>query len=488
MRSLALSAVLSFLLALALATPVLADYGDCGQPRSVGDHPVIADVLYILSSVSYAKDCPLDMCDVDGDCEVTLRDALAMIQHILDRDVDLRCDSRCDDDGDRDDDDEHRRFCGRSEAPTCGGWCPEDYSCEEIERGDRVKICHKPWWNKSGGHTIEVSEHAVRAHLRHGDYVGECGSCERDECDKRDKKWDKKKKKKDKKRKKHDKKREKKHGKKGKKHGKHEDWRGFGCRCARVPDSTTTTTMRPTTTTTMRPTTTTTTVVEPTTTTTVSTTTTSMPAPSGDADNDGILDEADPCRADPRNLCVGSVAMDETTGSEIRVNANVSGAPCSGTKVDCSGATWFADFGYNRAESSFSCVAENGCPIAGVDDLFGCTSEATQDLFRCEHWDPEELPELTYSFDVPNGIYVVNTFWANIFPGTAEPGARLVRIIVEGQTVYPSFDQMLAAGATQTAVVRSAIVPVADGNGLQIVLGHVVEHPGIKAIEVLKVD
>ena len=211
-------------------------------------------------------------------------------------------------------------------------------------------------------------------------------------------------------------------------------------------------------------------------------------APSGDADNDGMLDEADPCRTDPRNFCVGSVAMDETTGSEIRVNANVSGAPCSGTKVDCSGATWFADFGYNQPGSQFSCVAEGGCPIAGTDALFGCTSEATQDLFRCEHWDPVEPPELSYSFDVPNGIYVVNTFWANIFPGTAQVGARLVDIIVEGQTVYASFDQMRAAGATQTAVVRSVIVPVADGNGLQVVLGHVTENPGIKAIEVLKVN
>ena len=48
---------------------------------------------------------------------------------------------------------------------------------------------------------------------------------------------------------------------------------------------------------------------------------------------------------------------------------------------------------------------------------------------------------------------------------------------------------MLAAGGnTQTAVVRSAIVAVADGNGLQIEFGHVKENPGIKGIEVLKVN
>lgn len=575
MRLLALSAALSF----ALATPAYADYGDCGQPRSGGSDTTIEDVLHVIYATSQGRECPLEMCDTDGDCQVTLRDALQILRQIIGHDVDLQCDAECggtgepdecrddddcrdghecddgrcekdddDDDGDecrydhdcergyecddgrceKDDDDDDRecrenddcrwgqkcvdgeckygdrpRSCGYSEAPVCGGACPENYSCSEIERGDRVKICHKPWWKHGEGKTIEVSEHAVRAHLWHGDYVGECGSCKDEkECKELSKDWKKKKKKKDKKREKRKKKHDKKygadhvHGEHHKHDKKHRDWKGFGCRCVKDTD-TTTTTMRPTTTTTMRPTTTTTTdrptttttAAPTTTTTTAPTTTTTLPPPVGDADNDGLPDKADPCLDDPRNLCVGTVAMDETTGNEIRLNANVSGAPCSGTKIDCAGDTWFADFGYNQADFAFACLEANGCPIEGVTELFGCTSETTQDLFRCEHWDVPDAPELIYSFDVPNGLYVVNTFWANIFPGTAEIGDRLVDIIVEGQTVYASFDQMQAAGEiSQKAVVRSAVVSVADGNGLQIEFGHVEENPGIKAIEVLKVN
>ena len=39
---------------------------------------------------------------------------------------------------------------------------------------DKVEICHVPPGNESRKHTIEVDESAVRAHLSHGDYFGEC--------------------------------------------------------------------------------------------------------------------------------------------------------------------------------------------------------------------------------------------------------------------------------------------------------------------------
>ena len=236
---------------------------------------------------------------------------------------------------------------------------------------------------------------------------------------------------------------------------------------------------------TSEPTTTTTSSTNTSTTTTTTTTTT---LPSGeDVDNDGIANGADPCPESARNLCAGPVAVDGTTESDIRLNAGIGGA-CSGVKTDCTGAIWNADFGYNQVESSTSCTAEGGCPIAGVTELFGCTDEATQDLFRCEHWDPATLPELQYSFDVEDGTYVVNLFFANTFPATAAVGSRTMDLVIEGQVVYPAFDQVaVAGGATQTAVVRSAVVTVADGNGLQIAFGHVVENPAVKAIEVLTV-
>lgn len=40
----------------------------------------------------------------------------------------------------------------------------------------KVDICHIPPGNPDNAHTINVSVHAVPAHLAHGDTLGECGS------------------------------------------------------------------------------------------------------------------------------------------------------------------------------------------------------------------------------------------------------------------------------------------------------------------------
>jgi hypothetical protein len=211
--------------------------------------------------------------------------------------------------------------------------------------------------------------------------------------------------------------------------------------------------------------------------------------PAGDdTDNDGLANVDDPCPTSARNLCAGPVAVDGTTLSEIRLNAGVDGGPTCGARIDCNGDEWNADFGYNVVLESTSCTAAGGCPISGVEALFGCTDEATQDLFRCEHWDDVPLPELEYSFDLADGTYVVNLFFANTYVFTTLPGSRTMDISIEGEVVYGAFDQVATAGgATQTAVVRSAVVAVSDGNGLQISFGHVLENPAVKAIEVLEV-
>jgi len=39
---------------------------------------------------------------------------------------------------------------------------------------DKVCICHRPPGNPANAHTICIGAPAVRAHLRHGDTVGEC--------------------------------------------------------------------------------------------------------------------------------------------------------------------------------------------------------------------------------------------------------------------------------------------------------------------------
>ena len=205
-----------------------------------------------------------------------------------------------------------------------------------------------------------------------------------------------------------------------------------------------------------------------------------------DGDNDGLPDVDDPCPADERNACYGPVATDGDSGLSIRVNANVSGAECSGDKTDCNGDMWHADFGYNLSTQSEVCPGGEDCVISGIGGLFGCDDEETEDLFQCGHWDDAADPELAYSFSVPANNYLVNLYFANTFPGTSQPGDRVFDIAIEGAVVYDDFDQIVAAGgADRTAVVRTAIVSVVDGT-LDIELLHQIENPSIRAIEVLE--
>ena len=212
-----------------------------------------------------------------------------------------------------------------------------------------------------------------------------------------------------------------------------------------------------------------------------------------DADLDGLLDAVDPCPSEPRNLCFGPVAVDSFTQNAIRLNASESSAgDCSGAKTDCNGDVWLADFGYNQPGNAFACDLDGGgegCVISGIPALFGCDSESTEDLFQCEHWDPPDAPspelELSYAFGVPDGDYVVNLFFGNVYTGTTQPGDRVFDIIVNGSVVYDDFDQVAAAGGSGIALVRSAQVTVSGGAGLTIVFNHVIENPALKAIEVL---
>jgi hypothetical protein len=220
-------------------------------------------------------------------------------------------------------------------------------------------------------------------------------------------------------------------------------------------------------------------------TTTTSTTTTTMPA-GADADNDGLLDADDPCPSDAMNTCYGDVAFDRTIERDVRINADSrSDHACAGNRVDCRGNTWyFDDWGWNIPNFGAPCQLDD-CNLGGVETIFGCDDEMTQDLFRCEHWNSPATADLTYSFDVPDGQYLVNLLFANTWPDTAAIGSRVFSITMEEAVVYPAFDQVLAAGGSGIGVVRSAIVNVTDGDGLLIEFGRITENPSIKGLEVL---
>jgi hypothetical protein len=210
-----------------------------------------------------------------------------------------------------------------------------------------------------------------------------------------------------------------------------------------------------------------------------------------DLDNDGLVGAADPCPSAARNLCFGPVATETAQGRALRMNTGDDGTECAGPKVDCTGRTWNAEFGYNNFLANASCNLNGGgeaCVISGIPSIFGCEDESTEDLFQCEHYDDTGGAELQWSFAVPNGPYLVNLYFANSYTGTTTVGSRVFNILIEGATAYADFDQVSAAGGSAIAVVRSKVVNVADGN-LNIQLTHgAAENPAIKAIEVLRQD
>ena len=66
-----------------------------------------------------------------------------------------------------------------------------------------------------------------------------------------------------------------------------------------------------------------------------------------------------------------------------------------------------------------------------------------------------------YHFDVPNGTYSVDLYFAEVYYNT--PGARVFDIKIENNVVTANFDPYVAAGGKNKPVVRSYSVPVSDG-------------------------
>ena len=89
--------------------------------------------------------------------------------------------------------------------------------------------------------------------------------------------------------------------------------------------------------------------------------------------------------------------MGVATANDIRLNANTGSDECAGSKVDCTGGVWLADFGYNQAASAFTCNypgAGESCVISNIDTIFGCENEETDDeaqqvFGREDYRDPE---------------------------------------------------------------------------------------------------
>ncbi len=225
-------------------------------------------------------------------------------------------------------------------------------------------------------------------------------------------------------------------------------------------------------------------------TTTIASTTTTVTLPPGDDDNDGLQNAGDPCPTDALNRCAGTVATDATTDRPIRINAinpNDSNFSCRGQRVDCNGDVWEADFGFNHQSAAFQCDLLGGAcdNLGAIDDIFGCQDENTEDIFRCEHFSSANLSDLEYSFNVPNGSYVVNLLFGNVYRFTQTVGSRVFDVEIEGAVVLDDFDQIAAAGGSAIMVNRALLIEVTDGNGIQIKFVRNIQNPALKGLEVL---
>ena len=105
-------------------------------------------------------------------------------------------------------------------------------------------------------------------------------------------------------------------------------------------------------------------------------------------------------------------------------------------------------------------------------------------LFSTERYNTMAVPtNMQWDFPVPNGNYVVNLLFAEIWTGAQTTGIRVFDVEIEGNTVLTNFDQTAVYGWA-VAGVETFNVTVTDGNiDIDFIMG--VQNPNIKAIEIL---
>ena len=109
-----------------------------------------------------------------------------------------------------------------------------------------------------------------------------------------------------------------------------------------------------------------------------------------------------------------------------------------------------------------------------------------QDLFAIERWDPAATaPAMEWTFELPNGNYLIRWYAGNGFGGTGAPGQRVYDILVEGNLVQNDLD-LSATYGNQVGAMLEFPVTLVDGI-LNIAVATVTENPTMNGIEILQV-
>lgn len=162
-------------------------------------------------------------------------------------------------------------------------------------------------------------------------------------------------------------------------------------------------------------------------------------------------------------LCILAVALaaclPAAAQTPIRVN-------CGGPSyTDSKGQIWQADSGFSGGSAQFTRNA-----VAGTSDPV---------LYNYSRWNPG-----SYSFQVPNGQYLLNLYFDEANSKAEKISARVFNVSVQGNVVFPELDIFAAVGA-DAALTKSANVSVTNGTltiGFARVAG---QAPQISAIEIL---
>jgi subtilisin family serine protease len=150
-----------------------------------------------------------------------------------------------------------------------------------------------------------------------------------------------------------------------------------------------------------------------------------------------------------------------TSGAFTAIRVNAGG----GAYTDPQGRQWRSDYGYSGGGtySTGSSISNTTSPV----------------LYQSERWNSGAFQ---YQFAVPNGTYLVNLKFAEIY--FQQRGQRVLNAVVNGQTVLPNFDIVAQAGGPNISIDRQFTVSVTGGQIVIQLIG-VIQNPKINAIEIV---
>ena len=161
-------------------------------------------------------------------------------------------------------------------------------------------------------------------------------------------------------------------------------------------------------------------------------------------------------------ICVSASGQ---TQQPIRVN-------CGGPSyTDSRGNVWQADFGFNTGTAGGNATAM----VSGTND---------PKLFQSDRWNASTTTPLIYNFNVANGSYSVNLYFAETSPAQQSVGARVFNVSLQGTLFLQKFDIFSQAGGAYKALIENGHATVTGGK-LTIEFDNVVQNAVVQSIEIL---